>query len=82
MIRGSRVDAVRWNEFLGVQEAENEDAPVQSEPQPVPSGMQICSAAMRICGTIDVDAIAAELKRIFDGTTQGEIEISFSAKDK
>lgn len=79
--RGSRVDRARWNEFLGVPETE-EEAAVQSEPQPMASGMQVCSATMRFCGTIDVDVIAEELKRIFDGATQGEIEVSFTVKSE
>ena len=77
--RGSRVDRARWNEFLGVQETEEEVA-VQSEPKPMASGMQVCSATMRFCGAIDVDLITADLKRVFDGNTQGEIEITFTLK--
>lgn len=77
--RGSRVDRARWDEFLGAPEAEEETA-VQSEPQPMASGMQVCSATMRFCGAIDVDLITADLKRVFDGNTQGEIEITFTLK--
>ena len=77
--RGSRTDSVRWNEFLGAPAAVEE--PVEdSDSQPVSSGMQVCSASMRFCGTIDVDAIATALKRIFDGKTQGEIDISCTIK--
>lgn len=75
----SRVDRVRWNEFLSTTEVV-EEAAVPSEPQPKTSGMQVCSATMRFCGVIDIDGIAAELKRVFDGSTQGEIEISFTVK--
>ena len=81
--RGSRVDRARWNEFLGVQETEEkavEMSEVQPQPQPVSCGMQICSATMRFCGAIDVDMITADLKRVFDGNTQGEIEITFTLK--
>ena len=79
--KGSRVDNTRWNEFLGIQEAgEEPDVEVES-PAAVPR-MRVCSATMRFCGTVDVDAIAAELRRVFDGTTQGEIEISFTVKDE
>ena len=77
--RGSRVDHARWNEFLGVQETEEEVAEV-IQPQPAASGMQVCSATMRFCGAIDVDLITADLKRVFDGNTQGEIEITFTLK--
>lgn len=77
--RGSRVDRARWNEFLGVQETEEEVAEVV-QPQPAASGMQVCSATMRFCGVIDVDLITADLKRVFDGNTQGEIEITFTLK--
>lgn len=77
--RGSRVDRARWNEFLGVQETEEEPA-VEGEPRPSASGMQVCSATMRFCGVIDVDLITADLKRVFDGNTQGEIEITFTLK--
>jgi hypothetical protein len=35
---------------------------------------------MRFCGTIDVDLITTDLKRIFDGNTQGGIEITFTLK--
>lgn len=77
--RGSRVDRARWNEFLGVQETEEDVAEVV-QPQPVSSGMQVCSATMRFCGAIDVDLITADLKRVFDGNTQGEIEITFTLK--
>lgn len=77
--RGSRVDRARWNEFLGIQKIEED---TEAESQPVSSGMQVCSATMRFCGTIHVDAIAAELKRVFDGTTQGEIEVSFTVKSE
>lgn len=77
--RGSRVDRARWNEFLGVQETEEEVA-VQSDPQPMALGMKVCSATMRFCGVIDVDMITADLKRVFDGNTQGEIEITFTLK--
>ena len=77
--RGSRVDRARWNDFLGVQETEEEVAEVV-QPQPAASGMQVCSATMRFCGVIDVDMITADLKRVFDGNTQGEIEITFTLK--
>ena len=77
--RGSRVDRARWNEFLGVQEIEEKAAEVV-QPQPAASGMQVCSATMRFCGVIDVDLITADLKRVFDGNTQGEIEITFTLK--
>ncbi|ANU55297.1 hypothetical protein I5Q82_03210 [Acutalibacter muris] len=77
--RGSRVDRARWNEFLGVQETEEKAAEVV-QPQPVSCGMQVCSATMRFCGAIDVDMITADLKRVFDGNTQGEIEITFTLK--
>ena len=53
---------------------------VVPEPQPVPSGVQVCSVTMRFCGTIDVDLITTDLKRIFDGNTQGGIEITFTLK--
>ena len=75
--RGSRVDRARWNEFLGVEEIVEEPTAVP-EPQLVSSGMQVCSATMRFSGMIDVDLITADLKRVFDGSTQGEIEITFT----
>lgn len=79
--RGSRVDRARWNEFLGVQETEEEPAEEpEVQPLPVSCGMQVCSATMRFCGVIDVDLITADLKRVFDGNTQGEIEITFTLK--
>ncbi len=79
--RGSRVDRARWNEFLGVEETLEEPTAVsEAQPQPVPSGMQVCSATMRFCGAINVDLITADLKRVFDGNTQGEIEITFTLK--
>ena len=34
----------------------------------------------RFSGMIDVDLITADLKRVFDGSTQGEIEITFTLK--
>ncbi len=78
--RGSRVDGVRWNEFLNAQKA-GKDAAFEADFQPA-SGMRVCSATMRFCGTIDVDAIAAELRRFFDGAPQGEVEISCAVKDE
>ncbi len=81
--RGSRVDRARWDEFLGVREpGEEPEAEAEAQPQPLSSGMRVCSATMRFCGAIDVAAIAVELQRVFDGTTQGEIEISFTTKDE
>ena len=79
--RGSRVDRARWNEFLGVQETDEKAAEMSEvHPQPDSCRMQVCSATMRFCGAIDVDMITADLKRVFDGNTQGEIEITFTLK--
>ena len=77
--RGNRVDRARWNEFLGIQGAVKEPTAVP-EPQPVSSGRQVCSASMHFCGMIDVDLTTAGLKRVFNGNTQGEIEITFTLK--
>lgn len=73
--RGSRVDKVAWSEFLGIAVEEESQGPATDE---APSAMQICSASLRFAGKIDVDTIAAELRRVFDGNTQGQIEISFA----
>ena len=73
--RGSRVDKVAWSEFLGITTEEESQEPATDA---APAAMQICSASLRFAGKIDVDVIAAELRRVFDGNTQGQIEISFT----
>ncbi len=66
--RGTRVDAVRWAEFLG-GDADN--------AQPAnPSEMQIRALTMQFSGKIDVDVIAESLRKIFDGVSDGKVEIS------
>lgn len=72
--RGSRVDKVAWSEFLGIAVEEESQEPTSDTA----SAMQICSASLRFAGKINVDTIAAELRRVFDGNTQGQIEISFT----
>lgn len=72
--RGSRVDKVRWNEFLGIADEEESQGPAAGTAP----AMQIRSATLHFAGKIDVDTIAAELRRVFDGNTQGQIEISFT----
>ena len=71
---GNRVDHARWNQFLGIQET-GEGSAAESVSPEVSSGMRVSSATIRFCGTIDVDTIAAELRRLFDGTAKGEVEI-------
>lgn len=81
--RGRRVDTARWNEFLGIREPVTEEPAAQPDPmpiKPISPGMRVRSATMRFCGRIDVDAITADLKRIFDGETEGDIEITFALK--
>jgi len=71
--RGTRVDAVRWAEFL--------DKDASSTPAS-PSGMQIRSLTMQFSGKIDVDGIAESLHKIFDGISDGEVEISCRIPEK
>ncbi len=66
--RGTRVDAVRWAEFLG--------GDADSAQPASPSEMQIRSLTMQFNGKIDVDVIAESLHKIFDGVSEGEVEIS------
>lgn len=74
--RGSRVDKASWNGFLGIPASAEETAGGAD------TAMHIHSATMRFEGKINMETIAAELKRIFDGNTLGQIEISFTVGAK
>lgn len=77
LTRGSKLNKARWNEFLGVIPDQDEPSDSAAPKGPRPTSMQICSASMRFKGQIDVDAIANELKKVFDGKVKGSIEISY-----
>ena len=74
--RGSRVDKASWYGFLRIPASAEETAGGAD------TAMHIHSATMRFEGKIDMETIAAELKRVFDGNTLGQIEISFTVGAK
>lgn len=77
LAKGSRLNKARWNEFLGGILEQDEQSGGTAPEEPCSTSMRICSASMRFKGQIDVDVIANELKRVFDGKAEGEIEISY-----